>query len=293
MDGGRRLSICAWVRSCTCSGPAPPARLDVWTPTGYSRRVPRKRVWIPPKTGVPPWLPPNVTGGYWTEIDVPTEEERAQSARSAQAHAQRQREHSEAVAAASAELACAGTVVEIARLLQADRLKPQASRFTLDMFDEASCLSAWRTLVGSDEFPATHDLVEWKTRNREWGFYLRQLPDSVVRATRRAREPLWEIPDAKRWVCASGSVYRIAGTSPVARRPPRPEVQDGLLAPSTAHRGQAVVPRGKRFQTEHRRTSGGGRPEHFVASGFHVEPAGLPRGMERVDAGDLMRFLSQ
>jgi hypothetical protein len=43
------------------------------------------------------------------------------------------------------------------------------------------------------------------------------------------------------------------------------EVQDGLLAPGDAHWGQAVVPHGKRFQTEHRRTSWGGRPEHFAA----------------------------
>jgi len=254
--------------------------------------MPWVRQWVPPgpPPGAPPWLPLPSVGGYWTRVYVPTAQESAEASRRAQEFARKAKERARGVAAASEALARAGTVVEIAQLVEPAGWPPGDSGWTLDMFDEASCLSAWRALLASEMLPATHDLVEWRVRSREWAFYFRGLPPTVVRATSRPRESVWKLPGANTWVGASGDYYRIAGTSPVAQTSPRPEVHDGLLDPGSARWGQAIVPRGERFRTEHRGTDRG--PVHFVAAGFQVEPAGLPRGMERVNAHALSLFLS-
>jgi hypothetical protein len=250
-------------------------------------------VWIPPKHGMPPWLPPNVRGGYWHHEYEQTAEEREAAYRSARESARRARERAAAVAAASAALTRARTPAEIARLLLARESESTVSTWTLDMYDDASCVSAWRVLMTSGEYPATHDLIEWKARFREWGFYFRWLPDHVVRGTRRPRYPLWEARDKCSWVDVNGERYRIAGTSPVATAPVRAEMHSGLLDIGGARYGKAVVPHGERFRTHHRRPPSYSRPEHYVMHGFHVEPAGLPRGMDKVDARDLAALLSQ
>jgi hypothetical protein len=225
-----------------------------------------------------------MTGGYWSSFYEPTAEEIAESDRRSKELARLQKERAEAVTVASAELARARTVTEITRVLRCDGSNVKYNQEGLDVYDEASCLSAWHTLVQSDVFPATYDLVQWKARFREWEFYFRWLPVHVVRATRRSRQPLWEVPGKKAWVCASGNLYRIPVTTS------RPELRDGLLEVGLASYGEAVVPCGERFRTEHRRPDWGGRPEHYVVGGFQVELAG--RGVERVSALHLVAFLS-
>ncbi len=241
-----------------------------------------------------------MTGGYWHDFYEPTAEELAESARRQQESARRgqelaqqQKEYTEAAAAASTKLARARGATEIAQVIQRHRSEGTPDHRTLAMFDEASCLSAWRVLVQSDTFPATHDLVHWKARYREWQFYCRSLPSHVVRATRRPREPVWKVPGIHVWVCTSGSLYWLAEPFPRSEQPSRPEIQDGLLDVGWIPHGKAVVPCGERFRTEHRRRNGDGTPEHYVVGGFNVGPHGSRPSKERVAAHHLALFLSQ
>jgi hypothetical protein len=289
LDGGlvdRSLVIFAVVHRRLCD-----PQCALWTSRTcghrfqYSARMPWRNVWIPPKPGIPPWLPPNMTGGYWHREYVPTGEEIRSAQRTAQAAALRGRERAKAVVEASGPLLQARTPTEVGRLLIA---KPD-----LTAFDEASCSSAWQVLVKSGVYPATHHLIAWKARHREWGFYFRWLPDYVVRRTNQPASSLWEVPGTEySWIDAKGDRYRVAGTSPMARATARDEMKSGLLDIGSTYYGLAVVPRGHHFRTEHRVSDGHTRPEHYVKGGFHIEPDGLPRGMNKVNAADIARLLS-
>lgn len=237
---------------------------------------------------MPPWLPPNVRGGYWHHEYEQTAEERRADQRAAQVSARLDQDRAIAIAEASRALTQARTPDEIGRLVA----NTADNTWARNTFDEASCSSAWRVLATCGEYPATHTLVEWKARHREWGFYFRWLPDHVVRQVRGSLLPLWKLPSRNSWVDADGKLYRIAGTSPVARVPVRPGVESGLLNISSPYYGLAVVSRGERLRTEHRLSAGLSRSEHYIRDGFHVELAELPRGQARIDASDLAVFLS-
>jgi hypothetical protein len=94
------------------------------------------------------------------------------------------------------------------------------------------------------------------------------------------------------WVDKDGRLYRLAGTSPVAKVPTRAEIYSGLIDIGVARYGRAVVPHGERLRTDHRRPSTYGKPEHYLVDGFHVELDGLPSGTALVNAWHLARFLS-
>jgi hypothetical protein len=238
---------------------------------------------------MPPWLPPNVRGGYWHQEYEQTAEERRADQRAAQVSARLDRERANAIAEASRALTQALTPDAIGRLVA----NATDSKWARNAFDEASCSSAWRVLATCGEYPATHTLVKWKARHREWGFYFKWLPDHVVRQVRGSLSPLWKLPTRDSWVDADGKLYRIVGTSPVARVPVRPDVESGLLNISSQYYGLAVVPRGERLRTEHRLSPSLSRSEHYIKDGFHVELAELPRGLARIDASDLALFLSR
>jgi hypothetical protein len=233
-----------------------------------------------------------MTGGYWHREYEPAQHESDAAARRSRELAHIEQQRAEAVETASAELRRACTPREVACLIRAAETKSTADRPLLGLFDEKSCASAWLILMTSGEFPATHDVIEWKARFREWGFYFRWLPDHVVRETRHARASVWEIPGEWAWVDMGGHLYRLAGTSPVAKVPARAEMHSGLLDLAVAGYGRAVVPCGERFKTDHRRSSPYSRLDHYVVDGFHVEFADLPRCMAFVNGWHLARFLS-
>jgi hypothetical protein len=218
--------------------------------------MPYRDEWVPPKTGVPPWMPPAMHGGFWTSQYVEGAEER----RTRELREQQARELADSVSSA---LARARSVDEVAEALRTDVASA--------MFDSDSCQDAWEVITKSPKFPAAHDLVHWKGRPREWGFYFRWLPDCVV--SERSRGPAWRVPGVDAWVDADGMMYeRIDEISPGAIH-------------WTDSRTRVIVGRNARFALQARRLAPGTRPEYFLVHGTNVE------GTRRVNAADLRRLL--
>ena len=239
----------------------------------YILDMPWERRWVPPEPppGAPPWLPLAPVPGYWTEIYVPTPDERAAANRSAAAA--RQRERRRDAEAANAQLAKASTLSDVRHIVAAH---------DPELFSEAASLGAWMIAVASGTIRPTHDLVQWKARRREFGFWFRWLPDSVVRE--QGREPLWLVED-EAWITAAGLKYR-----PIENPQYREWPFSFSLGVSATR--PIALPHGTRFAPTPRRPHDRARPEYCLPTGEVVELRGTNPAFTHVSGTDLKRLLS-
>jgi hypothetical protein len=234
--------------------------------------MPWERRWVPPEPppGAPPWLPLAPVGGYWTDVYVPTPDEREAASRSAGAAAQREVERAKDAEAASAQLEEASRLTDVRGVV---------ATHDPELFSEAASLHAWRIVVASGAVPPTHDLVHWKARHREFEFWFRGLPDSVVRE--QSREPLWLVEDQV-WATAAGLKYRLVQN---------PEEREWPFRWSQTTTRPIALPHGARFAPTPRRFSAHARPEYCLPTGEPVEVRGTNPAYVHVDGRDLVSCL--
>jgi hypothetical protein len=235
--------------------------------------MPWERRWVPPgpPPGAPPWLPLAPVGGYWTDIYVPTPDEREAASLSAGASAQREQERAKDAEAASAQLEKASGLTDV---------RGAFATHDPELFSEAASLHAWRIIVASDAIPPTHDLVHWKARHREFEFWFQWLPDLVIRE--RGREPLWLVEDQV-WTTAAGSKYRPVENSYDREWP---------FGVNSSKSNAIALPHGAGFTPLARRPSDRARPRYCLSTGQPVELRGTNPAYIHVNGSDLKRLLS-
>lgn len=238
----------------------------------YIPGMPWERRWVPPEPphGAPPWLPLAPLPGYWTDVYVPTPEERAAANRRDAAARRGEQERRKLAEAANAQLAMASTLADVRRVLAAHDPR---------LFTEATSRSAWGIVMASGEVPPTHDLVRWRARPREFESWFRWLPSIVVRE--QDREPLWQGED-EAWITAAGLKYRVV-ENPYHREWP---FGLGIASP-------VVLPHGAPFAPGRRRPADRARPEYFLPDGQPAEPRGTNPAFTNVDGCDLRALLSR